>query len=121
MEIGTWAFSGCEALEEINLPNTLRTIHRFAFNGCKALKTFSIPNSVVEIGDVETDSVSSDYYSIFSDSFDLTSIPGADRFDKRFLKGSGWYRLSYGNCPYCNVPLSMFGNKCKKCGNKFPK
>ena len=45
------AFSGCEALKEIVLPETLRSIGSAAFTGCTSLWHIEIPDSVVSIGE----------------------------------------------------------------------
>ncbi len=49
--IGNAAFSGCEALEEIALPETLQSIGSAAFTGCSSLGHIEIPDSVVSIGE----------------------------------------------------------------------
>ena len=48
--IGTYAFSGCESLSSISLPETLQTIRKGAFEGCGALTVITIPQSVTSIG-----------------------------------------------------------------------
>ncbi len=50
-EIGDSAFSGCNKLEKITLPNSLKRIGSYAFNQCYALENITIPDSVTEIGD----------------------------------------------------------------------
>ena len=50
VRIGEWAFSDCENLESISLPEGLTTIGAAAFVGC-GLKSITIPSSVVEIED----------------------------------------------------------------------
>lgn len=49
--IGERAFSHCESLRSIEIPNTVTRIEDSAFSGCKMLGTVKIPNSVTEIGD----------------------------------------------------------------------
>lgn len=44
-------FSGCSALEEIIMPNTLKTIEGFTFRDCVSLKQVIFPTSLVRIGD----------------------------------------------------------------------
>lgn len=44
--IGEWAFSYCEDLKSIQLPNTVKIIKRCAFSICNSLKSIKIPNSV---------------------------------------------------------------------------
>ena len=43
------AFSHCEKLESITLPNTLTTIGSQAFYGCESLKSITLPSSVTKI------------------------------------------------------------------------
>lgn len=50
--IREFAFSYCEALEEIGLPDGLKEIDEYAFFQCPALKEIVIPDSVTEIGDL---------------------------------------------------------------------
>lgn len=51
VNIGRSAFTGCETLTDIILPEGLKFISRSSFSGCTALKTISIPRSVDEIAD----------------------------------------------------------------------
>lgn len=48
--IGNNAFSGCEDLESIRLPNSIISIGDYAFNGCDKMTSIVIPNSVNSIG-----------------------------------------------------------------------
>ena len=45
------AFSCCESLKEINIPNSITSIGKWAFSDCSSLKEINIPNSVTSIGD----------------------------------------------------------------------
>ena len=45
------AFSGCDKLDNVKLPNTLETIGGWAFSHCESLKTIHIPESVTRIED----------------------------------------------------------------------
>jgi len=49
--IGRNAFTGCESLEYIILPKSVKTVARGAFSGCISLKEIEIPNSVEFVGD----------------------------------------------------------------------
>ena len=84
--IGKRAFSSCDNLTSIILPNTLTTIGENAFYGCSNLTSISIPNSVNFIGD-ETfwackklstvtlpSSLQSIEYGLFAGCESLTSI-----------------------------------------------
>ena len=48
--IGQYAFTDCNRLTGISLPNTLQTINEGAFYGCSSLASFSVPGSVTTIG-----------------------------------------------------------------------
>ena len=43
-------FSGCTALEQVELPANLEEVPRSCFNGCESLQSVVIPESVKEIG-----------------------------------------------------------------------
>ena len=47
--VGEWAFSGCSALTDVTLNNTV-TIERHAFQYCDALKNINIPKTIEYIG-----------------------------------------------------------------------
>ena len=49
--IGESAFSGCQALEQVILPETLETIGPYAFADCGKLESIVIPESVTFIGE----------------------------------------------------------------------
>ncbi len=49
-KIGDYAFRGCSALTGMNLPSGLLSIGNNAFMECKGLKTLSIPSGVTSIG-----------------------------------------------------------------------
>ena len=46
IELGSYAFSGCEALYNIGIPNSIQTIDSYAFGWCSNLKSIYIPASV---------------------------------------------------------------------------
>lgn len=48
--IGRWAFSGCTSLASVTLAKGLEEINDAAFSGCTALKSITIPEGVVYIG-----------------------------------------------------------------------
>ncbi len=66
--IESLAFSGCNNLSSVSIPNSVTTIGYQAFYGCNSLTSVSIPNSVTSIG-----------YHAFSGCSSLTSvtIPGS--------------------------------------------
>ena len=48
--IANSAFSDCNWLTEVSIPDSVTIIGRRAFDGCTSLSSISIPNSVLEIG-----------------------------------------------------------------------
>lgn len=48
--IGEWAFSDCDELKGITIPDSVTEIGNNAFLRCKSLESITIPNSVTEIG-----------------------------------------------------------------------
>ena len=61
--IGDWAFSGCDSLTNITIPNSVTGIGGSAFEECTSLTSITIPDSVTWISD-----------SAFSSCTSLTSI-----------------------------------------------
>ena len=61
--LGADAFSFCTSLTEVTMPNSLTSIGSNAFSGCSSLTEIEIPDSVTSIGE-----------SAFSDCKKLTSI-----------------------------------------------
>ena len=49
--IGKWAFSGCEELTHVVIPNTVTTIENNSFRDCNQLEEVILPDSVIEICD----------------------------------------------------------------------
>ena len=49
-DIGNNAFSFCDGLTSITIPNSVTSIGAWAFNGCSGLTSVTIPNSVTSIG-----------------------------------------------------------------------
>ena len=49
--IGDNAFSDCNALTDISLPNNLTSIGKRAFSGCEKLETIDLPQQLLEIGE----------------------------------------------------------------------
>ena len=84
--IENWAFSHCESLTSITIPNSITSIGEGAFACCSSLTSITIPNSVTSIGDYTFEecesltsitipnSVTSIGKEAFSGCFDLTSI-----------------------------------------------
>ena len=66
--IGSTAFSGCDDLTNVVLPNSITTLEPYAFGNCEWLTEFEIPNSVTTIGYAAFDCymVASDSHPVFS-------------------------------------------------------
>ena len=117
--IGTYAFSGCIGLTELNLGNGIKTIPNFMAYGCNKLQSIVIPDSVTSIGSsafrecsslvsvVIGDSVTSiDYYAFYRcDS--LVSIVIGDS-----VTSIGSY--AFDDCDsLANVYINDLSNWCK--------
>ena len=48
--IGDYAFTDCEALTSVTIPNSVTSIGEWAFGNCIALTSITIPSSVTSIG-----------------------------------------------------------------------
>lgn len=48
--IGAYAFSGCKAITEITLPNSLETIYDYAFSDCSSISNITLPPNLKMIG-----------------------------------------------------------------------
>ena len=49
--IGGWAFRGCKSLTSITIPNSVTSIGDYVFRGCESLTSITIPEGVTIIGD----------------------------------------------------------------------
>ena len=49
-EIPNYAFSGCENLKNIVIPESVTKIGDYAFSGCAGLNSFTIPSQITQIG-----------------------------------------------------------------------
>ena len=50
LDIGAYAFAGCESLEKVTLSNSINNIDESAFEGCTSLTTITLPDSLECIG-----------------------------------------------------------------------
>lgn len=50
-KIEEFAFSHCELIISVEIPNTVNTIGKYAFGNCNRLKSVIVPSSVVSIGE----------------------------------------------------------------------
>ena len=65
-KICKYAFSKCDKIMDISIPNTIKTIENNAFEYCSSLEKITIPNSVTFIGD---------YAFIYCDLLEIVIIP----------------------------------------------
>ena len=49
--VGNKAFKGCEQIEQVVLPETIKSIGTEAFSGCSSLSIINIPENVMSIGE----------------------------------------------------------------------
>ena len=63
MKVHCYAFQSCEALNSVNIPNSVTSIGNYVFSRCTSLTSVDIPNSVTSIGN-----------GAFSNCESLTSI-----------------------------------------------
>lgn len=72
--IGDAAFSGCEKLPSITIPNSVTAIGNYAFNNCTSLTGIKIPASVTSIGRYALHSCSGLQMVTFGEESQLTAI-----------------------------------------------
>ena len=78
--IGSEAFSGCSALKRIGLSSSLKTIGYSAFSGCKVLENPALPEGLQEIGG-----------SVFEDCSNITKLvlpQSLTSFGSRVVRGT---------------------------------
>ena len=83
ISIGDGAFSGCNGLTSITIPNSVTRLDNFAFEGCSGLTSITIPNSVTSIGEY-----------ILKGCSGLTSITipnSVTRLGSSAFDGTAWY------------------------------
>lgn len=117
------AFSRCESLKSITLPDTVTSIGNAAFNHCTSLESIEIPNSITSIGDsifsgctsltnvVIPDSVTSIGMEAFADCTSLTGIiiPDSVKTINRY---------AFRNCPSLEeITLPFVGGVADGTGN----
>lgn len=82
--IGSEAFNKCSNLTSIYIPNSVTSIKSYAFHSCKNLKSITIPNSVTDLS-----------YSIFYDCDSLQAISLPERFRKTKLGIHSSVKVTY--------------------------
>lgn len=127
------AFTGCESLESVFIPNSVTRIGDYAFCKCQSLKSVSISNSVTKIGDyafafctslksiIMPDSVTKiGYCAFFECAFASTTrrfkATKADNSCRNFIYKIGkWYheddvKLCHKGFHSCKSPLDIFNH-----------
>ena len=90
--IGYQAFYGCNSLASVSIPNSVTSIGYHAFSGCSSLASASIPSSVTSIG-----------YGAFQNCSSMTSvtIPGSlTRIERGVFNGCS-------NLSFVSIPSSV--------------
>lgn len=64
-KIGSWAFSGCDSLESVDIPNSVTQIGDEAFARCKKLQYVTIGENVKTIGEKIFNSSTGTYYAVY--------------------------------------------------------
>lgn len=106
-ELETCAFSGCENIETVKLPDTITSFGTFVFSGCSSLKNINIPASLSTI-DIGT----------FSDCSSLESIVIPSSVEE--IKNTAFYNCtSLSNVYYEgsasdweNISIESTNNEC---------
>ena len=65
--IGDWAFQNCSSLTSVTIPDSVTSIGKYAFANCESLTSITIPDSVTTIGE-----------GAFNDCYSLTSVTIGD-------------------------------------------
>ena len=79
--IGGYAFSGCDNLTSVTIPNSVTSIGDSAFEDCYGLTSITIPDSVTSIGErafYRCDSLTSVYYTGAEEQWNAISIGGSN-------------------------------------------
>ena len=79
--IGNYAFSDCDSLTSVTIPDSVTSIGDLAFSGCDSLTSVTIPDSVTSIG-----------YGAFSGCSSLTSVAIPDSVTS--IRGSAFFDCS---------------------------
>ncbi len=102
--IGENAFSGCEKLTSVTIPEGIEEIESYAFSGCEKLEHISIPNSITSIDFNAFENCFSLKYNVYengkyignSGNLYITLISGIDK-DVSSFKASENCKIIYQN------------------------
>ncbi len=132
-EISANAFSGCDGLTSVTIPNSVTSIGDYAFEGCNGLTSVNIPNSVTSIGayafrgceDLLFVTIPKSVTHIGRQAFN--SISGGDRISSNTIiccevgsLPSSWYKGHYNSTSWnSGIGLVYWNVKMAKITNDF--
>ena len=138
LQIGEYAFSGCESLtsSDLHLPNSISSIGKYAFTDCESLTEFVIPEGITAVAEslfsgctgltkvVIPNSVAFIGASAFKDCTALTHLVycGTEQGWETITKADGWntgageYVFRYHDC---SSNTAVYGGNCSVCGQSI--
>ena len=120
------AFTDCEALQSIYIPNGVKEIGDCTFYKCSSLTTVNIPDSVKEIGhhvfggtNLRNVDVPESIIVRYSNERISSQPFSGTAYEHRFNKMISAYWQRTGRCVHCGCHEKNWLGKCKSCGKKY--